>query len=159
MDQCPDVLTIQAVLDGEEKSEKVNRHIQNCLSCRQVYRDLSGLVSAADRLGSEAVLPDQFYKTLTARVAAKPFPAGLVAAVMFLFTFLSAYLLEPGYIQWWLSVGMTGQISYVLDIFFDVLFMLQTLGPFWLIITLTTLVVFEVLILNKLKVVEGLNDG
>ena len=155
MDQCPDVLTIQAVLDGEEKSEKVNQHIQNCSTCHQVYRDLSGLVSVAECLGSEAVLPDQFYKILNTRVAAKPFPAGLVAAVMFLFTFLSAYIIDPGYIQWWLSAGMTGQISYVLDFLIDVLFMFQALGSFWLIFTVTALVVFEVLILNKLKVAEG----
>ncbi|MBW6464068.1 MAG: hypothetical protein K0B84_07770, partial [Firmicutes bacterium] len=81
--------------------------------------------------------------------------AALVAAVLFAVAFISTYLANPGYIQWWLSVGITNQISYLIDLFIDLLYMSHFIGPTGVIIGLAALVTLEILILNMLRSVEG----
>lgn len=103
--KCPDILSIQAVIDGEEKNEAVRSHISDCSTCRKACRDLREAVAAGGRLAVEDKLPESFSRSLAARVAAKPFPAVLVAAALFAISLLSAWFLAPDYLQWWLSVA------------------------------------------------------
>ncbi len=152
---CPDILTIQAVIDGEEKNKDLFVHLQNCSSCSKNYRVLQELVSTADGLGSEAKLPDGFYDSLTLGISTKPFRAGLMAAVMFVLVSLSAFFLAPGYIGWWLTSGITETVGLCIDFFIGLFIISRNLDPIWIIMAATALVVLEVLILNKLKAVEG----
>ncbi len=158
MKNCPDIITIQAVLDGEEKDERIIKHIQTCPTCCSARVELEESISLAECLNSPAVLPDVFCKQLTERIQPKPFPAILVSAAIFLLSIISAYLLNPGYLQWWLSVGIINQFSYIMDVFISFLYFSHYIGPLGLITGLVSLVVVEVLILNKLRTVEGYNN-
>jgi predicted anti-sigma-YlaC factor YlaD len=155
MIHCPDKLTIQAVIDGEEKDSQIVDHLKNCHTCRQTFKEIEALTLFADSLKSTAKLPADFYDRLREKVAPRPFPAALVAVVFFTVAFFSAYLANPGFIQWWLSVGVTNQISYLIDLFINLLYMSHFIGPTGVIIGLAALVALEILILNTLKSVEG----
>jgi hypothetical protein len=153
--QCPDILTIQAVIDGEEEERSVINHVRSCSLCSQVYLDLKEAVTAAGSLRGEERLPAGFYKALSDRVEEKTFPTTLVAAIIFSLALVSAYLLNPGYLDWWFSVGMTYQFSIFIDAFINIVFFSRDLGPAWLITVLAALVALEVLILSKVKILEG----
>lgn len=155
MIHCPDKLTIQAVIDGEEKDSQIIDHLNNCQACRQTFKEIEALTLFADNLNDKVKLPADFYDRLSEKVAARPFPAALVAAVIFTVAFFSTYLANPGFIQWWLSVGVTNQISYLIDLFINLLYMSHFIGPTGVIIGLAALVTLEILILNMLKRVEG----
>ncbi len=153
--QCPDELTIQAIIDGEETGLSLLKHLENCSACQGVKGQMTELVKTSDRLKTEAELPAGFYENLVDRIEVRPFPTALVAAVMFSLVLSSVYFLDPGYINWWFTVGITRQVSLILDMFFDLLLLSQTLGPVSVITFLSALVGLEVLILNKLRVMEG----
>jgi hypothetical protein len=153
--QCPDILTIQAVIDGEEEERSVIDHVHSCSLCSQAYLDLKEAVTAAGSLCGAERLPTGFYKALSDRIEEKTFPAALVAAIIFSLALVSAYLLNPGYLNWWLSVGMTFQFSLFIDTLINLVFISRDLGPAWLITVLTALVALEVLILSKVKILEG----
>lgn len=155
MNNCPDILTIQAYLDGEEVHKDLKEHLQHCPACESLYRQLTELIGTADKLKTDAGLPEGFYERVVSKTVHKPFPAALVAAVMFLLAFLSASFLYPGYLGWWLSVGITGQAGYIIDFIMELLFATRALGYFWLIVIMASLVALEVLVLTKLKIVEG----
>jgi len=154
VNKCPDILTIQAYLDKEEVHEDVAKHLQSCPDCHRNYRELAEVIVTADKLKTEASLPEGFYKKLAVKTAPRPFPAALAAAAMFLLAFLSSYVLYPGYLNWWLSVGITQQVGLMIDFFLELLFAVQALGYFWLIVFALILVALEVLILHKFKIVE-----
>jgi hypothetical protein len=155
--KCPDILTIQAVIDGEEQDKTAISHVHSCSFCSKAYHDLAQAVVFAGNLGGEEKLPAGFYKALSDRIEEKTFSAALVAAIIFSLALVSAYLLNPGYLDWWLSVGMTYQFSFVIDTFINLVFFSRDLGPLWLIAVLATLVGVEVLILSKVKILEGEN--
>ena len=155
MNKCPDILAIQAYLDEEEVHEDVRLHLQNCPDCQKNHREMAGIIVTADSLKSEASLPAGFYERLAVKTSPRPFPAALAAAVMFLLALLSSYLLYPGYLNWWLSIGITEQVGLMIDFVLALLFAVQTLGYFWLIVLTLILVALEVLILLKFKIVEG----
>lgn len=159
MIKCPDILTIQAVLDGEEKDTKILGHLNQCAECSKEYQALKAAVKLATDLSSTAKLPASFYSQLAEKTAPKPFPAALVAAVLFAVALYSANLVNPGYLQWWFSVGVTRQFSYVMDTFLDLLFMSHYVGPNVVIAGLFLMVALEVFILNMLKNVEGKNNA
>ena len=153
--QCPDALTIQAVADGEENDLIITDHLQNCSKCRETYLNVQKIISAAKGLNSTARLPIGFYKVLSGRIESKPFPAFLVAAIISALVFISVYLLNPTYLEWWFSVGMTRQFGFYIDMFFDLFFLSRSVNPLWVITVVTAMVVLEFLILSKLKTVEG----
>ncbi len=155
MKNCPDIITIQSFLDGEESDEQLIKHLRTCPVCLAARINLEKTISLAECLNSPAVLPEDFFECLTERIQPKPFPAILVSAVIFLLAIFSAYLLNPGYLQWWLSVGIINQFGYIMDVFIDFLYFSHYIGPSGLIAGLVFLVVVEVLILNKLRNVEG----
>jgi hypothetical protein len=155
--KCPDILTIQAVIDGEEQDKIVISHVHSCSLCSEAYHDLAQAVVFAGNLGGEEKLPADFYKTLSSQLGEKTLPAALAAAAIFCLVLFSANLLNPGYLEWWLSVGMTYQFSIFIDTFINLVFFSRELGPLWLIAVLATLVAVEVLILSKVKILEGEN--
>lgn len=155
MIQCPDKLTIQAVIDGEETDIKIIDHLQSCPRCCQIHSEMKDAFTPADNLGSTVKLPAEFLGRLNEKLSPQPFPAAMAAAVIFTLAIFSAYLTNPGYLQWWLSVGITRQISYLIDAFIDLLYISHIVGPTGVIIGLAALVALEVLILNMLRNVEG----
>lgn len=155
MNNCPDILTMQAYLDKEEVNKDIVEHIHSCSACQNSCRELADMITAAEGLQSKATLPEGFYKKLAAKTAPKPFPAALAATLMFSLAILCAYILYPGYLYWWLSVGITRQVGLTIDFILELLFAIQTLGYFWLIMVTLVLVTLEVLILYKFKIVEG----
>ncbi|MDW7738926.1 MAG: hypothetical protein SCJ97_02555 [Bacillota bacterium] len=156
MKNCPDILVIQSIVDGECTDELVLNHIEICPSCRQTRLEMLQLSVEADRLNCADKLPDNFFEILSARINPKPFPAAIVAAVIFGLAIISAYFLNPGYLEWWLSVGITRQFTVFIDAFLGLFYLGQSLGPLWLVLITAALVGLEILILNRLKLVEGL---
>jgi hypothetical protein len=159
MIKCPDILTIQAVIDGEENDKKILEHLDQCAVCSEEYRVLKATVHLAGNLNSPAKLPASFYRQLAEKTAPRPFPAALVAAVLFAVALFSANLVNPGYLQWWFSVGITRQLSYTMDAFLDLLYMSHYVGPNGVIVGLFFMVVLEVFILNMLRNLEGKSNA
>ena len=159
MIKCPDILTIQAVIDGEERDIKILDHLDDCAECRREYHALKAAVHLAKDLSSTAKLPASFYRQLAEKTAPRPFPAALVAAALFAVALFSANLVNPGYLQWWLSVGVTRQLSYIMDTFLDLLYMSHYVGPNGIIAGLLLMVALEVFILNMLRNVEGKSNA
>lgn len=155
MSKCPDILTIQAVIDGEEKDIKIIDHLKQCAVCSEEYQSMKAAVHLAGNLNSPAKLPATFYRQLAEKTAPRPFPAALVAAALFAVALFSANLVNPGYLQWWFSVGITRQLSYAMDTLFDLLYMSHYVGPNGVIAGLFFMVVLEVFILNMLRNLEG----
>lgn len=153
--ECPEVMTIQAVADGEENESMISGHLRSCSSCRQTYQDLKDLVSAVDRFAGTERLPSCFYENIISASTGKPLPAALVAAASFLILIISAFLLNPGYLQWWFSKGITLQIGFYLDLFFDLIIISRAVAPLWWVLVLIAVVALEVLVLINLKTMEG----
>jgi len=152
---CPDILTIQAFVDDENGDRQMIAHLRGCPSCRQAYREIGEMVAVAGSLKGKATLPDCFYETLNSRLENRPFPAIFVSVFVFVMALFSAYLLSPDYLQWWLSIGMTRQVGFMIDAFLDLFFLSQSIGQIWLIAAVAALVILEFVILNKLKTTEG----
>jgi len=151
----PDILTIQAFVDGENGGSQMIGHLQGCPSCRQAYREIGEMVTVAGSLKGKATLPACFNETLNSRLENRPFPAIFVSVFVFVMALFSAYLLSPDYLQWWLSIGMTRQVGFMIDAFLDLFFLSQSIGRIWLISAVAALVIMEFVILNKLKTTEG----
>ena len=113
MKDCPDALTWQAVLDGEENNPALLEHLAECPACRASYREISAAAGLAGALATEATLPPAVARRILRQ--AKPFPAGLVAALLFCLLAASAALLQPGGLSWWFSVGMVRMSSLICD--------------------------------------------
>ncbi len=159
MRKCPDILTIQAVIDGEESNRQILSHLKECTRCSQKYQELDTLVNIAARIYSNAKLPEHFFAGLVAKTTPRVFPAALVAAMLFFITILSAYLVNPGFMQWWLSAGITHQLGYLIDLSFHFLYIGHAAGPGGVITALTALVLLEVVLLNYLRNAEGQTNG
>lgn len=152
---CPDLLMIQAVVDGEAEKAEISVHLQGCPSCRQAYKEIKALSILVDGLRSEAVLPQGFGSRLNFNNGGRALPVAAVVAVIFVLVAVSTWLIEPGYLNWWLSVGITRQFGFYIDLFFNIIYMGQSLGPIWIISALFALVALELFMLNKLNLVEG----
>ncbi len=156
MGQCPDKLTIQSFIDGEKVKKSTEKHIQSCNLCQKSCEELKGLIINAGKLKTGATLPEGFWRLV---MAEKPkrgaFPISLVIAVLFFATFISAYFLNPGYFQEWLSVGITRFTAMIMDVFFGLTYLSRTLDSGFIIATLTVIVFIEIVLLNKLKIMEG----
>ncbi len=155
MNNCPDKLTIQAYLDGEEVHEGAEKHIQACSACRKACGELSDMIFTADRLKVDATLPEGFLDRLVSKTSNRPVPAAPVAAIIFLIACLSSYLLDPGYLEWWLTAGITSQVGLIIDFIVELIYVIQTLGYPWLIMITLALIAIEVFIIYKIKIVEG----
>ncbi len=157
--KCPDILTIQAFLDGEITDTRLSDHLRSCPHCRVAVMELEEAIFCATALRSEAALPAGFYDRLVEKTASRPFPALLMAVLAFTLAFFSAYTLEPGFIQWWLSVGLTRQFGLLFDALIDLLYLGHLVGPAGIIIGLSLLVGLEVVLLNFLRSAEGQKNG
>jgi hypothetical protein len=155
MERCPDHLTIQALVDREEQDLQLLAHIQRCRHCSNQYHKLSDLVTIADGLKSDVKLPADFLYKLEEKLKSAPFPAALVAAPVFALILFSLLLFGPGYLEWWLSVGITRQVGLILDAFLNLLAFSRLVGPIWVITGLAALVAMELFILNMIRNVEG----
>ncbi len=155
MSKCPDLLTIQAIIDGEDEDIELKEHLNNCGHCQLMYQELSELCHLADSINSRAKLPKGFNERLAVKISPRPFPSALVAAVLFLAALFSAWAINPGYLEWWITVGITRQFGYLLDTFFDLIYIGHMVGPTGIIVGLTALVLLEVFILNTLSKMEG----
>jgi len=152
---CPDILAIQAFIDEGSGGRQLINHVENCPLCQQVYQELKELVAVAGGLNSEAKLPGCFYEALNSRLEKRPFPSVLVSVLVFVMALVSAYLLNPDYMQWWLSIGITRQIGFIFDALLDLFFLGRSIGQAWLVSFAAALVTLEFIILNKLKTTEG----
>jgi predicted anti-sigma-YlaC factor YlaD len=159
MDHCPDYLTIQALIDGEENDQALLKHLQDCFACRLQYRQLSSMVKLADGLKCEAKLPANFYHAMERKLTPAPFPTALVSLAVLLLVLASLLLLGPTYFEWWLSVGITSQVSLVLDALLDLFAISRLVSSSWVISGLAALVTMELFILKMLKNVEGWQNG
>lgn len=159
MIKCPDILTIQAVIDGEESNRQILSHLKECANCSQDYQELDTMVNIAARIYSNAKLPEHFFAELAAKTKPRIFPTALVAAVLFFITIFSAYLVNPGFMHWWLSAGITHHLGYLIDLCFHFLYIGHAAGPGGVITALAALVMLEVILLNYLRKAEGQTNG
>lgn len=159
MDRCPDQLTIQAVVDGEEKGRQVVLHVENCPACRRQSRQIKGLVNMADGLKSTDKLPAGFYRLLEKKLKPVPFPALQVALAAIVIFLIVLFLLGPDYFEWWLSVGITHQVGLIIDTFLDLLAISKMLSLTWAISIFAGLVALELFILKMLNNLEGWQNG
>ena len=67
----------------------------------------------------------------------------------------AALLLDPGYWNWWLSVGMTRSCSLFMDALFDMVHFGRDLDPVFLLGPALLLVSLETILLGKLKTARG----
>ncbi len=161
MKKCPGPLTWQAVIDGEEESAQHMEHLESCPACRAVYHEIKDAAELAGSLYGEALPAPDFAAAVMARVSlapAAPFPAGLVAALLFAAAAAAALLLDPGYWNWWLSVGLTRNCSLLLDALFSMISLGRGLNPACLLGPAALLVLLETFLLRKLKTVGGYWD-
>ena len=86
---------------------------------------------------------------------AGPFPAGLVAVLLFTMAGAAALLLDPGCWSWWLSVGITRSCSLLMDALFKIIYLGQSFNPACLLLPALLLVLLEIAVLKKLQTVEG----
>jgi predicted anti-sigma-YlaC factor YlaD len=155
--KCPGPLTWQAVVDGEEDGARYAAHLERCPACRAVYDEIREAADLAGRLRSGAALRPDFANAVLAKARMAParyFPAGLVAALLFAVTGAAALLLVPGYWSWWLSVGLTRSCGLLMDAFFRIIYLGQSLDRAWLLGPALLLVLLEISVLKKLKTVE-----
>ncbi|MDY6826065.1 MAG: hypothetical protein SVV67_02650 [Bacillota bacterium] len=155
MDKCPDMITIQAYVDGEKTDDSIIAHLQDCHSCHRRLMEIRELKETADRLAGNEKLPEDFMQVLAAQTRNSSLPAALAAAAIFLILLFSACYLNPGYLQWWFSVGITGLVGLIIDSFVGVLILGQNLAPVLVLAAVAAAVLIELLILIKLKTVEG----
>ena len=80
----------------------------------------------------------------------KPFPAGLVAALLFLLLSVAAVYADPGGLQWWFAAGITRQVGFILDMLISMFYLLQNTGPAWLFTAAAALVALEIFFLHKI---------
>ncbi len=156
MKKCPGPLTWQAVVDGEEEEAHYRAHLECCPACRAVYSEIKEAAELAHGLRCEAVPAPDFTGRLIARVrsrVAAPFPAGLVALLLFAMAVLAALLLDPGAVNWWLSVGITRSCGLLMDLIFRIIGFGRSLNPAWLLATAVLLVLLELAVLGRLKTV------
>ena len=66
----------------------------------------------------------------------------------------AALLLDPGFWGWWLSVGLTRICSFLMDVFFELIYLGQDLNLFWLLGPALGFILLEIAALKKLKSVE-----
>ena len=158
-ERCPQVLDIQAFCDGEETALGIRQHLKDCIKCRSAYQDLKALCSAADRLSSSEVLPAGFQDRLQEKLEPAPFPAGQVTVAIFALALAAVFVLEPGFINWWLSVGITLQVSLLIDFSLELYYLGHNLGPAWVIAALMAIVGVELMILLKIRKVEGYTNA
>lgn len=152
MSGCPDRLTWQAVVDGEERDARLTAHLDSCPACRRVYREIREAAALAGFLANGAALPPGFSAAVLAKT--RPFPAGMVAAALFCLLLLSARLMGGGGLTWWLTVGITRQCGLLMDALFNLLYVGLNLGPlFWLAAALL-LAALELVVLSKLKLIK-----
>lgn len=153
-DECLDYLLIQSIIDGEEKDQEAIRHLQGCPACQEMEIEIGDLIVTAKKLACDESLPAGFYASLSNKIDNKPFPVSLMAAVIFILAIASAFFLEPGYLNWWLSVGITRQLGVFFDTFFELFYLGSSLDPGWLIMFLAVFVLVEILILTRINRVE-----
>ncbi|HHX87701.1 MAG TPA: hypothetical protein GX693_05950 [Firmicutes bacterium] len=158
MKKCPNSLIWQAVVDGEEEGAQYTAHLARCPACRAVYRDIREAAELAGRLRCDAALRPDFAAAVLARARstpAGPFPAGLVAVLLFTMAGAAALLLDPGCWSWWLSVGITRSCSLLMDALFKIIYLGQSFNPACLLLPALLLVLLEIAVLKKLQTVEG----
>lgn len=158
MKKCPGPLTWQAVIDGEEESAQYMEHLESCPACRAMYREIKDAAELAGSMYCKALPPPGFTAAVLARAPlapAAPFPAGLVAALLFAAASAAALLLDPGYWHWWLSVGLTRNCSLLLDLLFSMISLGRGLNPACLLGPAALLVLLETILLSKFKTVGG----
>jgi hypothetical protein len=149
---CPDIFTWQALVDGEIQGPGLWEHMDRCADCREIYREISASAALADGLFTHAALPPDFTRQVLRR--AKPFPAGLVAALLFSLLAAAGALLDPNGLHWWLTAGITRQVGFVLDAVISFIYLLQNVGPAWMFAAAAALVALEILLLHKIQTAE-----
>lgn len=159
MINCPDEITIQALIDGECTDMVLQMHLVQCSSCQAVREELEEAINLADGLNGGENLPGGFYERLEKKLNPPSWPAFAVAAAAFILIVLSAYYLNPGYLQWWFSVGITRLFSLVLDAFIEILKLSRAAGQPAIISLFALLVALEIFLLNLLKNVEGTENA
>jgi len=157
--KCPGPLTWQALVDGEEDGARYAAHLERCPACRAVYNEIREAAELAGRLRCSAELPPGFAgavaeKARTRLAPARSFPAGLAAALLLAAAGAAALLLDPGFWGWWLSVGLTRICSFLMDVFFELIYLGQDLNLFWLLGPALGFILLEIAALKKLKSVE-----
>lgn len=158
MKKCPGPLTWQAVVDGEEEEAHYRVHLECCPACRAVYSEIKEAAELAHCLRCDAVPAPGFAGRLIAKARSRPaapFPAGLVAVLLFAAAALAALLLDPGYLNWWLSVGITRSCSLLMDTLFRIIGFGQSFNPVCVIGAAVLIVLLEIAVLGKLKTVGG----
>ena len=153
--KCPDELDIQAYLDGENSDPKIARHVHKCSRCRMLFNELEQAFMTADKLDCTDTLSSGFYQKLEQQITPRPFPAVAMAALILVLAGISLYYLNPGYLQWWLSAGITRQLSIIIDASLNILYLSRAAGEGFIIATFGSLVALEILLLNILGKVEG----
>ena len=152
MKSCPDPITWQTILDGEENGEENVQHLEYCARCRKIYNDIQGAVDLAGELFTDATLPEGFAQRIAAKT--QPFPAGLLAAALFVLLTISVLMFDPGIFYWWLTVGFTAYCGMLIEIILEIMKAAQRMSPAWWLAMSAAVVTLEMILLIKLKTVE-----
>ena len=152
MKNCPDPITWQAILDGEESGKEYYKHLEHCPQCQQMYQEIQGALDLAGGLFTDATLPEDFTQRLAAKT--RPFPAGLLAAALFVLLTISVLMFDPGIFYWWLTVGFTAYCGILIEIMLEIMKTAHRMSPAWWLAMSAAVVMLEIILLLKLKTVE-----
>ena len=152
MKNCPDPITWQAILDGEENGKEYVQHLERCPQCQEMYQEIQGAVDLAGGLFTGSSLPKDFAQRLAAKT--RPFPAGLLTAALFFLLTLSVLMFDPRIFHWWLTVGFTAQCGLLIDIVLEVIKAAQRMSPAWWLTLAAVVAALEIVLLTKLKTAE-----
>ena len=146
---CPDPITWQAVIDGEEDRNEYQQHLESCVHCQQTYQEIQGDVGLADELFTGVTIPKDLAQRLLHE--ARPFPAGLLAAVLFALLIISVTILDPGIFYWWLTVGLTVWCGILIDIVLEIMKTAQRMTAGWWLTLAAVVAALEMFLLTKLN--------
>ena len=155
MSSCPDILTIQALLDQEITDPQVLSHVKSCPLCQAAKAELRKLLDLSKALATEEELAPYFYQRLTRKIESRRLMLVFATLPLFLGALYLLLLFNLDYLRWWLAAGMTALISRIMDIFIIFFYYAQAAHPFKIIMGFALVVAAEIYILSKLRAVEG----
>ncbi|UNC91399.1 anti-sigma factor [Candidatus Contubernalis alkaliaceticus] len=152
MKKCPDQITWQSILDGEESGIEYFQHLEHCSQCQKMYLEIQESIDLAMALSTDITMPKDFPQRMIAKT--KPFPAGLLAGALFILLTISVIMLDTGIFSWWITVGVTAYCGLLIDILLEVIKAVQRINPTWWLMLAAVMAVMEIFLLIKLQTIE-----
>ena len=158
MNRCPDQLTWQAVIDEEIDKTTYEEHLVTCAICRKKYEEIAETVNTAERLQVKEKLPVDIVEfILQGRETEKPYPAGLLGAIIFVSLIMAFILitLETGVYGLQYTESMIVMFSILFDNLINLVMVMGGVAPgLWVLLALF-MVAIVVFFLGKTDMQEG----